>query len=196
MSKVFFSLDIEADGRSPSTNNMLSIGIVVFDIDGNELEFYQSNIIPEKEPDIKCINSFWILFPEAWEFIQGDRKPWGVVMIEINKLYAKYYGKGFKIEWVAGPAAYDWQWLNYYYSKFLDLVEKEGGIALDIGYSCRCSSEVEKYFWKMNRKLIPQKEELKDQMADGAKHTHKPHEDARREGRIFIKMHKMLGIPL
>ena len=103
------------------------------------------------------------------------------------------------MEWVAGPASYDWQWLNYYSHLYKNDI-KEGFhdflISLsDIGYSARCSSEVEKFFWKTKKIEDPkQKEQMKDEFAGDAKHTHKPHEDARREGRIFFGMHKALGI--
>lgn len=196
--KVFFALDIEADGASLAHHSMRSIGIVVFDEDGKELEVYQANIreLRDRVPEQRCMVEFWDKEPEAWKFVNTDPNEYAVVMWEIANLYSKYVKQGNSINWVAGPAAYDWQWLNYYYklAQFSDPVV--GRVWVDIGYSCRCASEVEKLCFKLHP-VVPggkTKEQIKDEWAGDAKHTHKPHEDARREGRIFFAMHEAMGL--
>ena len=192
---IFFVFDIEADGDSPVYNSMLSIGIVIFDESGKELESYQSNIKPlaDRVQGKRCMEEFWNKNPEAWKFVNTDAKSSFIVMQQVSELYQKYKDQGCNIDWVADPAAYDWQWLKAY----MEIQKHYNWPTVDIGYTATCLDTIEQLYWKitdMKNADEKIKQVIKDNMAGNCKHTHNPVDDARRAGRIYFAMQKNLGL--
>ena len=60
--KLFLSFDIESDGPTPMTNNLLSIGIIGITMDEKIIFEYEANIEPlvTHVQDNQCMQTFWL----------------------------------------------------------------------------------------------------------------------------------------
>jgi len=182
MEQVYFSFDIEADGASPMNNSLLSVGIVVFDRYGKELDSIEVNIEKrdEAEEDENTMK-FWEKNPEAWNYCHQDTVSPTVAMEKIGSFYEKYK-KLYKINWVAGPACFDWMFLKVYYSTF-----KTKNMP-DIGYSCNCLSERKRAFVQYKHLTQTEFNTLELYWSEGLKGSHKAIDDARVQGKIYCGM--------
>lgn len=190
MPKVFLSFDVEADGDAPTVSNLLSIGIVALDVQGNVIDKYYANVLPygdaEHQPGQRCMTEFWNKNPEIYALTQVDRKSPSVVMQEIGEFYAKMKQNYGDVTWVAGPSAYDWQWLKGYYTKF-------NPTGVDIGYSAKCLSTL---YWcackVYNCETSEDKKAFWKKLAGNHPHTHKADDDALEQGKVFITLYKLM----
>lgn len=158
---VYLSFDIESDGRSPAHNSMISLGVAAFvkDRDGNwycEDEF-KVNIKPilvyngddirrhRREADPTTYEEFWSKWPAKWEACKVDAQEPAVAMDRLFRFLGTVAAvhPGHKMVWVAGPASFDWQWLNYYYYKFTDTTQHK------LHYAADCLSTLNRYYCRM-----------------------------------------------
>jgi hypothetical protein len=178
---VYFSFDIEANGRSPALHSMLSIGIVAYDETGKELTSFQRNIEPIEGhiEEKRCMDAFWANQPEAWKFVNTNKiKP--ITMIkELEEWLQQFQGQKWK--WIAKPASYDWQWLKYYHERFKTST-------LDIGFKCVCLSSMLDVYCKLFS--IRDKDEFEKKLAGDLPYTHNPEDDARFQGRVYFNLLK------
>jgi hypothetical protein len=187
--RLYASFDIEADGSSPAQNSMLSFGLVLFDSTGKEIDKLQINLKPRvgAEQEKRCMDEFWAKNPEVWKFVQTDAQEPQEFGTRVAALLVKY--KDHRVTWVANPAAYDWQWVKFYY----ELYKPVG--APDIGYSAKCIGTL---YWTWFRigsvhTLMLDDEDLAEQQwmqklkAPGHM-DHNPEHDARVQGRFFFEL--------
>jgi hypothetical protein len=181
---IFCSFDVEADGPSPFENSMLSLGIVFFKENKTILGMKEWKLYPLKGHKTESDTmEFWSKFPDAYKHSTSEQ----VDFVEAFKEFAKEindYKKKYTIIPVACPAAYDWQWINYYFSA--------SGISNPLGYSAFCIST---FLKSINpTKSIMYDEKFNETFKDpNYPHTHKPLEDALEEGMKFLnalKWHK------
>ncbi len=212
--KLYLHFDIEADGNSPANSNMLGLGLVVTDGDGDEVGDFEVNILPRDEvkhvtnPETGTVKivplyvpgpqlapgGFWTLEENqpAWEYLQKDRVSATAAMALLdaflNRLRLGY--KGYKLVWVARPAAFDWQWLKAYW----ELYAPAG--AVNIGFGATCLSAM-RDMRKAQRKLG--KDEARadwDRWTAGVPLTHKAVDDARHQAAAFHGLCTDEGIEL
>lgn len=198
MSKILnVSFDIETDGDNPILNNMISIGMVGFDDDLNEIFTYEANIenLPEHQPQTSCMESFWNK-PEqtnAWNYIQQNKKNYIQVCTDLSDIFKKYTDKkyGYKIEFVAHPACFDWMFFKSYYS----LAKSHDSTLFDIGFGCKCASTLWTLY-KKNKNLSSTKAtELYNELSDfNPENQHMALADAICQGKVYIKIKKELEI--
>lgn len=189
---LYLSFDIEADGPAPSVNNMMSIGIWGFNGDGDEVVSYQRNLkdAPGHVLDVPTKERFWDKNPEALAFVQKDQVEPQVCMKEIADMYNKYKEEGYRITWVARPAAYDWQWVNCYYNEFGPLDKP------NIGFSCSCISTAYWLYCQQNGLSKQESKALWNELKGDEEVTHNPLDDARCQGKILLGLMKKYGIKL
>jgi len=181
MNKGYLSFDIEADGPSPLQNSMLSLGIVLLDEQGNEIDSMEVNI----KERYGCLQDestmeFWSKNQDAWAYCHQNVQSEQDAMQMVNNFYRKHMAN-YKLYWVAGPACFDWMFLKTYYETF------GPNDKVDIGYACSCLSERRRAFKKHvgEDKLQSVLDEV-DRM--NLPHTHKALDDARRQGVVYIKL--------
>ncbi|AYV84382.1 MAG: exonuclease [Hyperionvirus sp.] len=189
--KLYASFDVEVDGPIPLKHSMISIGIVFFDSNGDEIQSYQRNIKPvaNKIQDPKVMTDFWSKFPDVWQFITSNQVEPAVFVMELSKIL-KLLGRTYDMVWVAHPAAFDWQWLKNYYEFFRaeDMPE--------LGYTARCGSTLFWAYCKQNKIEKKEQDALRERLCEGLKHTHNPNDDAREQGKMFINLCKLMNISL
>jgi hypothetical protein len=184
--KAYFSFDIEADGPGSSVNSMLSIGIYAFDRNGKKIDIFQRNIVPppNRIMDEATKKEFWDKHPKMWKFVQTNQVSAFQCMKDLGEFYLSIKQKGYaSIEWVAFPAAYDWQWLNTYYSEFGSKNKPY------IGFKATCASTLFNYYCKLHKiKSKKDRDALWDELKEDQNTTHNSLDDAMCQGRVFFNL--------
>lgn len=187
---VFAHFDIEADGPTPATSNMINLGIVFTDIDGKIIEELCLDLQPRLGyPGDEDTLKWWNSDPDRkkeYERIVAEGKNPLVAMDRLNDTLFRVFAKAgvIKVTWVARPAAYDWMFLKCYH----DLYRLHNKDAIPIGFSATCLSsirEVWKEFSGLKREAIDEyfKKWTKDLVM-----THNGLDDARYQARIYHGM--------
>src|ERR1039458_9746746 len=103
------------------SSDLVSFGLVIFDENGKELDSFQRNIHPRKDRIVekRCKEEFWNKNPEIAAFVKTKQVS-GMVFIRDLSLVLRRWKETHKIVWVANPSAYDWQWLNAYWTDYAD----------------------------------------------------------------------------
>jgi len=175
--EVILSFDTEFDADSPANGNLLSIGIVVFQ-NGKEIDALELNILPRTKivmaPDKRA---FWNRFPEAYARLKKDALHPQEAMRALSAFLKKY--EACRVKWVAGPANNDWQFINYYYTKY-----NEPGF-YKLPYKVECLSTLRDTFFEMACIPRPVQSKMMATWRGDAQHTHVAVEDAREAGRIY-----------
>lgn len=188
--KRIISIDIEADGRSPTRHSMLSIGAVVCDEAGNVLETWERNLlpIPGREAEVECMEEFWSKHPEAWDYATTNAVEPSKAMKDLIDLFLRHGGKE-AVEWVAKPAAYDWQWLNGYYAMFREPDWP------DIGFSATCISTMKKAAVEMCTLTTRAGwDTLEAAWTNGLpRNSHRALDDARYQAMVYFGAKSLLG---
>lgn len=170
---VFISVDIEASGPFPPDFSMLSVGAVV--VGNPSVKFYR---------ELKPINdNFTKEALEVSGFTMEQAKEKGkdpaVAMREFADWVEKLSNKG-KPKFVGYPAAFDWQFINYYFLKYLG--KNPFGLA---------PADIRSIYFGMfptENGFTIRKEDIKKRLGVTAKHTHNALDDAEEQAQIFARM--------
>ena len=109
---------MEADGPSPCHNSMISLGVCALKKDKQILIKWEWKFYPlqGKVRDTHTMNGFWAKNKEGWDYSNEKQqdalrafRTWGAELNELKKAYTLLP--------LASPAAYDWQWINYYFAE-------------------------------------------------------------------------------
>lgn len=154
----YFSVDVEADAQSPTVGSMVSFGAVK--VSDPTVTFYGKvkPICDTWEPDALAVSGF------SREEHEGFDDP-----KEVMEAFAKWLDensdKGRRPIFISDNPAFDWQWINGYFHKFLGK-NPFGHSARRIGdLYCGLVKDARKNRdWKKMRKT---------------KHTHNPVDDAK-----------------
>jgi hypothetical protein len=190
---LYLSFDIEADGPSPRSNNMLSIGVVGFTADKKEVFNWQKNLKPldDHKSDSDTMKYFWDKNPEIWKFVNTNLFNADDAMIDLgDKIYL--LTEKYKLKWVAWPAAYDWQWLKYYYTAMIE--NNPDDDCMDVGFKATCISTMFDIYCHQND--IQDRDSEFNKLTEGHKVTHNPEDDARAQGIAFINLANALSMKL
>lgn len=117
--ELFVSVDIEADGRIPGRNSMLSFGSAAFTADKELVAVFAANLetLPGAEGDPETM-AWWAGQPAAWEACRTDPQDPAAAM----PAYADHLrdlGHRFgRPTFIGYPGAYDFGWINWYLHRF------------------------------------------------------------------------------
>lgn len=189
---IYLSFDIEADGPSPQHNNMLSIGIWGFNESGEEVVSWERNLFPlsNKRADPNTMVEFWAKNLDAWNYVNLNRVTVTSAFTELHGILAKLQCN-YKIEWVAWPASFDWQWLNCYYQEFTTSNQETQWIK--IGHKATCMSSIWSFYVKQQNLTKEQENTLWQQLSPG-NGNHTALTDAKMQGLLYYNLMKHIGI--
>jgi hypothetical protein len=170
---LIFSVDIETNGHQPGKNSMLSVGISVLNIiTGEEASsFYQKlKPLPDAEADADTME-WWKTQPEAWDEVNKNQGEPEEVMLLCRAFVQSLVPRPVAL---CAPAAYDWPFLQYYFTRFT------GGNP----FGSRCM-DLKSYAAGVLNK--PYGMGIPDEWKEKAgPHTHKALDDAREQAQIFF----------
>jgi hypothetical protein len=101
---------------------MISLGIVFSDDNGNEVGSFLGDFknLPGHTPDPNTMTEFWERDESNRAELARIRSNARCMFSVMKDLYDTIDSLNTKrIVWVARPAAYDWQWLNYYHNLYV-----------------------------------------------------------------------------
>lgn len=177
---VYLSFDIEADGPSPACNSMLSLGICGLDAEGTEIMKYQENIYPlighTMDANTKL---FWDAQPEAWEFVNTNQVDYHDAMQKLSDELDRLKEKGYTLKWIAQPAAYDWQWLNYYWNLCFNGHKP-------LAYKAECISTMYSTYCLINRLSNEDNNKLWNELYGKNPCPHNSYYDAKHQGFLYV----------
>ena len=177
---VFGHFDIEADGPSPAHNNMISLGVVFTNAKGEVVQEFQADLkpLPNHFEDDDTMKNFWNANPEnqaEYKRIKDNEVDAKNAMQALETIIGTLKVK--RVVWVARPAAYDWQWLNYYWHY--------AQLKSSLGFKATCASTMRDIYqaqFGLNRE---QMEAQVKEWAGKEAMTHNPLDDARFQAKIF-----------
>lgn len=182
--ETYISVDIEADGPIPGKNNLLSIGAVAFSQGAEEIGEFSVNLLPltGATPDVDTM-AWWTKHPEAYAATQTDRCSAPIAMGDFRQWISCFVRPVF----VAYPAGFDFTFVHWYFHRFLNQ-DPFGFQALDLKSYAMALMGSE--FKKTAKNTMP-----KEWFEDLEKHhSHIAVEDAREQGRLFMKMLEHRGV--
>lgn len=179
--EIYISTDIEADGKIPGINSMLSFASAAFTEEKELISTFSANLeqLPEARPDLETMK-WWKTQPEAWKICRQNLENPAKVM---NNYY-NWLNSFEKLPVFVGyPAAYDFMWIYWYLIKF-------------VGKSPFSHSALDIKTMAMTLLKTPYRESVKrnmpDKWFDDLPHTHKAIDDAIEQGALFCNMLKEL----
>ncbi len=172
MEEIYFSVDVESSGPIPSEFSMLSVGACVV---GNTPETFYKEFQPisdsyEKTALEVCKLDFELLKKTGAEPLAGMRD---------FDVWIRNTAKDGRPVFVAFNATFDWQFVNYYFRRFLG-INPFGISGLDI----------KAYYMGQFGKIWGEttKKNFDKRFLSGRKHTHNALDDAIEQAEIFEKL--------
>lgn len=117
MDEIFFSTDIEADGRIPGPNSLLSFALVAMTADKKLLGTFNANL--ETLPDAtqeKENKAWWNTQPHAWAACRSDQEHPRAALNRCLQWVQSFDGVPI---FVAAPGGFDFMWMHWYFIRFL-----------------------------------------------------------------------------
>ena len=187
--EIYISGDIEADGKIPGRNSMMSFACVAFTLDKELISTIDYNLerLPGAIQD-KDTMEFWARNPEAWvASTENPVDPKGA-MIELRDWVQNLRNETkLKPIFVGYPASYDFMWIDWYLSYFTD-ERPLGFAALDM--KSYAASYLKCNFSESAKRNYPKR------WFDNIPHTHVAIDDALGQGAMAINiMREVLGLP-
>lgn len=180
--ETFVSVDIEADGRIPGFNSMLSLGSVAFTVTESgyvQLDTFEENLIEYPgavtNPEIM---KWWERFPEAWKRIRKNPKDPEDVM---RRYLAWIKGLPGKVTFVGYPASYDFMFVFWYLVRFTG--------EEPFGHAALCSKTYAAALTRAASWKDFSKDDIPERFKSLLPHDHTPLNDAIQQGREFAAMY-------
>ncbi len=182
-SEIFISADIEADGRVPGINSMLSLGSVALRVNESgyeEIATFEANLLElpgaVRDPEVMA---WWQKFPEAWDRCRTGARPAADVM---HDYLAWIKGLPDRAGLVAYPGAFDFMFI-YWYLYALTGQRPFNASALCVkSYAMGMLGEAS--WLDFERKRIPEK------YLSSHPHDHTPLNDSIEQGQIFAALYR------
>lgn len=181
--QLFVYLDVEANGPIPGEYSMLSFAAVAFESNADEqfkeVSSYSANLHPLHNRVHPSQQAFWDRHPEAFQATLVNRKSPIEAMKQFSdfvlRLQERYHV--FPISW---PAAFDWQFLNYYLHRFTG--------RNPLGYNCLDHGS---YMWAFfGTERATDRWDLQPYEAKQEGHKHIAIHDARSGARLFHSIYQ------
>ncbi|HVV68294.1 MAG TPA: 3'-5' exoribonuclease [Gammaproteobacteria bacterium] len=177
--EIYVSTDIETDGWTPGKNSMLSLGSAAFLADKTLLDTFTVNLetLPNAVQEPATLH-WWNTQPVAFEACRRDCQPPATAMQKYQRWLKQLPGK---IIFVAYPAAFDFNFVNYYLQRFVG--ENPFGFAV---------IDIRSYVMGMQN--LPYRKAGKNhypaEWFDNLPHTHIALDDALEQGSLFCNILK------
>ena len=187
--ELYVSCDIEADGRIPFRNSMMSYGCAAFTIDKELVGTISHNLFPlenaVKDPQV---TKFWDRNPKALLAATINQVDSKEAMIELDQWVKKIQqSTGLKPIFVGFPASFDFMWVNWYLNYFANS-EPFGFSAFDM--NSYAAGYLKKDFSRSVKRNFPKR------WFDNLPHTHISADDALEQGAMAINMiREVRGLP-
>lgn len=177
--ELYFSTDIEANGKIPYKNSMLSFASAAFTADKKLLGTFSANLeeLPGSVGD-KSTMEWWATQPVAWEACRKDLQDPKVAMTNFVNWVESF--KEYTPVFVAYPAGYDFTWMHWYCEFFVDR-DPFGFSAYDV--KSYASAVMKTNFKSSTKRNMPNRWFEKTE-----KHTHVALDDAKEQGLLFLNM--------
>ena len=145
---------------------------------------FQRNIRarPGKTPGKRCMEEFWKLHPKEYKFVTSNTVTPADAMAELASDLTHLY-RDYEIQWLANPAAFDWQWLKAYYEKFGPNPKPF------IGYTCICLDQALTTYCEM---ISVSYETIWNELIGASNLTHNPLDDARVQAMVYLGLRKKI----
>ena len=192
--ELFVSVDIEADGRIPGRNSMLSFGSAAFTLDKELVARFAVNLetLPGAEGDPETL-AWWRKHPEAWAAAREDPEDPATALPRYAahlEALGREGGGGRRYgrpTFIGFPAAYDFAWINWYLHRFA------GRNPLGISGLCLKTlgaALLKLPFRQASKRRFPRR------WFDDLPHSHVALDDAMEQGAMGINMLRELrGLP-
>lgn len=176
--EIYVSTDVEADGKIPGINSMLSFGSAAYTVDKELLGTFYANLqlLPDAVADEDTMN-WWKKQPEAWAACRQDLQEPQSAMLKYLDWLGTLPGKPV---FVGFPAAYDFMFVYWYLIKFTGQSPFSHS-ALDIKTYAMCLTGND--YRKSSKANLP-----KEWFIDLPAHTHNALDDAIEQGALFCNM--------
>lgn len=179
--EIYVSGDIEADGRIPGRNSMMSYGCAAFTLEKELVGTISHNLFPlegaVRDPEV---TKFWDRNPAAWQAATTDQVDPKEAMVELNQWVNQLkIDTGLKPIFVGFPATFDFMWMNWYLNYFANS-EPFGFSAFDM--KSYAAAYLKKDFSKSVKRNFPRR------WFDNLPHTHIALDDALEQGAMAINM--------
>lgn len=176
--EIYVSTDVEADGKIPGVNSMLSFGSAAYTAEKELVGTFYANLalLPDALPDASTMD-WWKGQPEAWAACRLDLQEPQVAMTSYLEWLKTLPGKPV---FVGFPAAYDFMFVYWYLIKFTG-ESPFSHSALDIKTYAMCLTGND--YRKSSKANLPKK-----WFAGLPPHTHNALDDAIEQGALFCNM--------
>ena len=119
---AYVSVDTENDGAEPSSGNMLELGVVALDAEsGAELLAFVSPLRRRDDRPGDALTLQWLREHGMYERLvvrTAEHPEPRSVMTQLATRLQTLVDAGYRLVWVARPAAYDWMWLWTYWCQY------------------------------------------------------------------------------
>ena len=192
--ELFVSVDIEADGRIPGRNSMLSFGSAAFTLDKELVARFAVNLetLPGAAGDPETL-AWWRKHPQAWAAAREDPEDPATALPRYAahlEALGREGGGGRRYgrpTFIGFPAAYDFAWINWYLHRFA------GRNPLGISGLCLKTlgaALLKLPFRQASKRRFPRR------WFDDLPHSHVALDDAMEQGAMGINMLRELrGLP-
>lgn len=184
MSEIFISADIEADGRAPGINSMISLGSVAFRIEKEngfvQLATFEKNLLEldgaVQDPEIM---QWWRQNPEAWEYCRRNPEhPASVMRQYLSWIKSLPGSAGF----IAYPVSYDFMFVYWYLYRFTN--------ERPFGYGGMCIKSYAMGMFGCPSWLHFGKKKIPEKYKSPWPHDHTPLNDAIEQGQLFAALYR------
>lgn len=190
---AWITYDIEAGGPSPAKNSMYSYGMAAITQEKGIIQTWEHILkpLPNTIEDPDTMKNFWPKHPEAYKYstsIANQMDPSIALNILCENL--ETLQKRYELVPIAWPAAFDWQWMNFYFHKFCD--------RNPLGYTSKCISSMLFMAGIMTNNTMDTNIDdklIKKFIEPGYKPTHKPLDDALYQGMCMVNALNYYGSP-
>ena len=177
MQEIYISTDIEADGKIPGLNSMLSFGSAAY--------FKNRELVSTFEANLECLDGakadpdtekWWATQPEAWEYCRSNLQHPKIAMKKYVEWVESLPGKPV---FVGYPVAYDFMFIYWYLMRFVGRSPFSHS-ALDIKTLAMVALKSD--YRNATKKHMPK------EWFDKLPHTHKALDDAIGQGALFCNI--------
>ncbi|MCF7871150.1 MAG: 3'-5' exoribonuclease [Candidatus Omnitrophica bacterium] len=177
MDEIYVSTDIESDGPVPGLYSMLSFGSAAFRKNKKIVSTFSANLkcLPRARKDPETMK-WWESQKKGWAACRKNLQNPKKAMQEYFQWIDKLPGKPV---FVAYPASFDFNFINWYFIKFIGK-NPFSYLALDI--KSYAMALLKKPFYKVTKNAMPKK------WFDKNQRSHVALEDAIEQGELFCNI--------
>lgn len=184
-SEIFISVDVEADGRIPGLNSMLSLGSVAFRIGESgyeQVSTFETNLL-EMVGAIRNheVMEWWEKFPEAWEKCRTNPVHPDLAMGRYLD-WLKSLGSPLPLAFVGYPASYDFMFVYWYLENFTG--------ERPFGHSALCIRTYAMAVLKHRAWINFERKKIPVEFQSNHPHDHTPLNDAIEQAQMFAALYQ------